>query len=652
MKRPVDPDATPVSHPSPASTKPRQTPHPKASPAPPELPGKGLAVPVFNRAQAVPHLPASRPLPLPVLSSASSDSGSWGCVGSDVADSSALERAAQAFRSRAPKQSAMPSEKQKLQAGISINASRSQVAKQAFLGIIAALGSLSPIGEGLASGRQEHLSRMLSMFAASTVIRYCSAFRTVLSTLEDLKLRLDSITAFELADVLVVMSLARAADPESGQHSATAIKAVRWIHKVLEVASLSVAHSQVIGSFLKSKLPRERKEAVPLSLYVVVQIERRVLSRDCSDAEVLVLGGMLLILWSSLRFMDAQRVLWRSLSYDGHTLRGSCFQTKTSSHGQPFGLLAHGFLSHGAFSWCHRFLCVLDAWAGKHLQLHPHVPLPSSLLLAVDSSGEPLLPLQPMSYAAALRHLRHAILLPWKSSKPPEVASPTLNYTVHSLKTTMLSWAGQRPEVTQVEKLCQGHHRQSSSQLYSREDIIPALRAQMKIQFSVRAGGRFMTPLHRGAQHPMSEPDVALETFSKAVTACSWVHFRHFSMKSEGHLPVVSFPEKSSAVTPSTQPVPLAEIQSEDEASGDSSGDEPQSFGPAEEFVFGSCTNIQHVMVPAQKNQGHPHAGGFIKAACGVVLHADTVQIFGDYNPRLQLCKRRACCLAFGQLDA
>ena len=80
--------------------------------------------------------------------------------------------------------------------------------------------------------------------------------------------------------------------------------------------------------------------------------------------------------------------------------------------------------------------------------------------------------------------------------------------------------------------------------------------------------------------------------------------------------------------------------------------DEPQSFGPAEEFVFGSCANIQHVMVPAQKNQGHPHAGGFIKAACGVVLHADTVQIFGDYNPRLQLCKRRACCLAFGQLDA
>ena len=152
----------------------------------------------------------------------------------------------------------MPSEKQKLQAGIRINASRSQVAKQAFLGIIATLGSLSPIGTGLTSGRQEHLSRMLSI-AASTVIRYCSAFRTVLTTLDDLKLRLDSITAFELADVLVVMSLARAADPESGQHSATAIKAGRWIHKVLEVASLSVAHSQVIGSFLSPNYPERGK---------------------------------------------------------------------------------------------------------------------------------------------------------------------------------------------------------------------------------------------------------------------------------------------------------------------------------------------------------------------------------------------------------
>ena len=198
-------------------------------------------------------------------------------MGSDVADSSALERAVQSFLDLAlPKQSTMPSKKkQKLQAGIvsmppvlklPSKPSRHNCSAGFFLGIIAALGSLSSIGEGLASDRQEHLSRMLSMFAASTVIRYCSAFRTVLSTLKDLKLRLDSITAFESADVLVVMNLARAADSESGQHSATAIKAVRWIYKVFEVASLSVAHSQVIGSFLKSKFQREERGGTALSL--------------------------------------------------------------------------------------------------------------------------------------------------------------------------------------------------------------------------------------------------------------------------------------------------------------------------------------------------------------------------------------------------
>ena len=57
------------------------------------------------------------------------------------------------------------------------------------------------------------------------------------------------------------------------------------------------------------------------------------------------------------------------------------------------------------------------------------------------------MPLQPMSYASALKHLRYMISLPWKKSRPYFDELSRLNFTVHSLKTTMLSWFGQLPGV-------------------------------------------------------------------------------------------------------------------------------------------------------------------------------------------------------------
>ena len=167
---------------------------------------------------------------------------------------------------------------------------------------------------------------------------------------------LASLTSVQLADALVVLSLARGADPEAGVHSATAIKAIRWVRRNPEVHCLEISYSPLISSFLKSKIPRERKEAVPLSLYVVMHFERRILMQDCTDSEVLLLGSFLILIWASLRFMDGQRVHLRSLSFDGSTLRGSCYQTKTTSHGQPFGLMCQGFLSHGSFTWTYKFL--------------------------------------------------------------------------------------------------------------------------------------------------------------------------------------------------------------------------------------------------------------------------------------------------------
>ena len=58
------------------------------------------------------------------------------------------------------------------------------------------------------------------------------------------------------------------------------------------------------------------------------------------------------------------------------------------------------------------------------------------------------------------------------------------NYTLHSLKTTGLTWALQL-DVDHVQRRLWGHHRggDSGSKMttkYSRDDVLPALRAQLK----------------------------------------------------------------------------------------------------------------------------------------------------------------------------
>jgi len=65
-----------------------------------------------------------------------------------------------------------------------------------------------------------------------------------------------------------------------------------------------VNNGSVISSFLKSKIPRERKEAFPISLYVVVQWERRILQSCCPTRDIILLGSFLACLYASLRFSN------------------------------------------------------------------------------------------------------------------------------------------------------------------------------------------------------------------------------------------------------------------------------------------------------------------------------------------------------------
>ena len=117
----------------------------------------------------------------------------------------------------------------------------------------------------------------------------------------------------------------------------TAIKALRWFARVAQISSLQAAmHAPLVGSYALPGAARDRREAYPLPMSLVCEWERKVCRPDCPLPLLLWLGAALLCVHASLRWSDAMRVEWSSLSLTSTHLHGTCYKTKTSSHGQPF----------------------------------------------------------------------------------------------------------------------------------------------------------------------------------------------------------------------------------------------------------------------------------------------------------------------------
>ena len=104
--------------------------------------------------------------------------------------------------------------------------------------------------------------------------------------------------------------------------------------------------------------------------------------------------------------------------------------------------------------------------------------------------------------------------LPWR--KTPLVFGNITHYTIHGLKSTFLSWASQLKLDPESRRL-QGHHKDplKSTRLYSRDDIDGSIFVQETIIQKIQEGWRPHTPLSRGGQLPLQEPQVILESPEK-----------------------------------------------------------------------------------------------------------------------------------------
>ena len=511
-------------------------------------------------------------------------------------------------------------------------ASQSPVVQQLWKSLLSRLMMYSTLLQEIykSPNAEIHVARLFDTFAASTIVKYLNALGHFLQICVDMRADLEVLSEIQLADILLACRLSRSTI-QGMSHVNMVIKALRWAHRTLQLECLSIALGSMITSFSKTATG-DRRESLPFSLFSLMHFERRILMRECQDWEVIVLGMILLLAFSGLRFSDMQRTCPSTLHWNGSILRGTCWRTKTSRAGQPFGLHGQGFLSKGTFTWLFKFLTTLDAVFGSHGNGHEDYLIPGC------DRDRVRIPLAPMTYAEALYFVRSSLKLPWRSNQT-NMGGDIRSYTVHGLKSTLLSW-GQQLELPEEQRRLQGKHKpqQSSTRLYSRDDVFGALKFQESVIRAVREGFRPSTPLGRGGQHPMEEPKFELQLFNKTAPEHQWQYFQ--------------FGTQVEILPAEDPPLEMDEVSDSDTSSSSTSSSNSSSSKGAKP------TNTGQIPVTADEIQGALHRNmwhvaseslmlddGVIRTACGRRFPQSSIAMLADLqlSPGQQLCSHPGC---------
>ena len=478
---------------------------------------------------------------------------------------------------------------------------------------------------------QSHLLRILDGFSPNTMLRYLNCLISFGELCKNLRISLADLDDIKMADLLMTGA------SEVGRFSSMTLKAVRWAFKTFGLTCFEHCFSPIVSSFCKTKFVTERKESLPLPLLILVQWERRILQSAATPAEILILGTFLVMAFSGMRFGDIQRVMVHRMQFDGKTLRGVSWKTKTCNSGVPFGVVCTGFLSKGSHHWVYKFLTCLDSMlaladSGQIDFLLPDVSDPASPLM-----------LSAMPYSTALYFFRHFMSLPWR--KTPLVFGNITHYTIHGLKSTFLSWASQLKLDPESRRL-QGHHKDplKSTRLYSRDDIDGSIFVQETIIQKIQEGWRPHTPLSRGGQLPLQEPQVILESFKKEAVDYQWLFF---SFGDPNHVLILPEPDVS-----------LQSESSSSSSSSDSSAsdrtDEPTKkkaikvplvdFSSVEELEMASYRKTLHVIM-RWDDDSNPSGFRSSRTACGKSFPSETVKPHAEIpqDSNIKFCTHPGC---------
>ena len=198
-----------------------------------------------------------------------------------------------------------------------------------------------------------HRSKVIARFAPSTPAAYLKSWNQWSEFCA-----CSGVCPFQ-PSVLTVADYLQVSSTKSSLGVATAqSRALTWVARYAGLPMLRDAlSSPIIRSYTVPSELVLRREAAPLPLSFVVFLETQILRDQGTAADRLIMGCLLVLVWSSLRWSDATWVSPSSLTIDADAIRGVANKTKTTTRGMPFAFLTCGFLSGmTSISWTTKWL--------------------------------------------------------------------------------------------------------------------------------------------------------------------------------------------------------------------------------------------------------------------------------------------------------
>ena len=202
-------------------------------------------------------------------------------------------------------------------------------------------------------------------------------------------------------------------------------------------------------SFQGLAVQQYAKGGDPLPLAFVLWLETELVFDRLSQSEAVFAGSVLLCIWCSLRFSDAQHVRLEQFFIDFDSIRSISYRTKSRKF-MPFGCISGGLyrLPSNHF-WLFHWLSAME----HTLELNASsAAAPDYIFFGFDGES-----VRPLSYAEALVRLRRLLDM-WGGI----TSLQTFQYTLHSMKVTLLAFFRQLDFSLETPHL-QGHHTFAAS---------------------------------------------------------------------------------------------------------------------------------------------------------------------------------------------
>ena len=194
---------------------------------------------------------------------------------------------------------------------------------------------------------REHILQAVVKYSHLPIRRYLQAWRK----------RADFCCIHEIdaahPEVSLLADFVRSRVTKPTASALSTIKALCWVslHAGLQEFN-ALLFEPVAASYTEACPPKLRRESCPLPMSLVAYLERQILRADVCLVDKLAIGAILLMIWSSLRFADGQRVELVSMQRLYGCTRALCAITKTSQRGQPFAAATCGFYGNvGSPCW-------------------------------------------------------------------------------------------------------------------------------------------------------------------------------------------------------------------------------------------------------------------------------------------------------------